>query len=71
MDTDLDITDTDLDLIIPDDGVNDGLRLIDDEAMQEIEKDLPADIFPTITSVTSLHPSVDQFNDFFDTSALL
>lgn len=44
-------------LIIPDDV---DLTLMDDEEMQEIENTL----FPTITSVTSLHPgNNEQFNE--------
>lgn len=64
MDAVLDINDDDDDLmIIPDDV---GL-IMGDEEMEEIEKDL----FPTITSVTSLHPgNNEQFNDLFGASPL-
>lgn len=61
MDIALDINDDDETpndlLIIPDDV---DLTLMDDEEMQEIENTL----FPTITSVTSLHPgNNEQFNE--------
>lgn len=65
MDADIEIDDGDMEMIIPDEG----LQLIDDEDMREIEKELPTGLFPTIASVTSLHPSVDRF-DFLPTNPL-
>lgn len=67
VDIDLDINDTDLDLIIPDD--DDGLQLIDAEELQEIVNDMPTGLFPTISSVTSLHPSIDR-GDIFEAQAI-
>lgn len=67
MDTDLDINDVDDDIaIIPDDDAD--LTIMGDEEMQEIEKDL----FPTITSVTSLHPGGNErFSELFENSSVL
>lgn len=65
MDADIEINDGDVEMILPDDG----LQLFDEEDMREIEKELPTGLFPTIASVTSLHPSVDRF-DFLPANPL-
>lgn len=63
MDTDLEIVDADLDLIISD-------NIINDEDMAEIENEIGKDLLlPQITSVKSLHPGIELF-DPFDTGAM-
>lgn len=74
IDIDLEITDDlmngDL-MITPDDDADADLTIMGVEEMQEIQQEIEKDLFPTITSVTSLHPSNnEQFNEFFAANPL-